>query len=128
MIRYNKNLKSLARILRTQSTLGEILLWDKALKQRKMFGYQFNRQMGLSIENKNVIVDFICRKLKIIIEVDGYSHQFKFEDDSNRDGILRKEGYIVLRFKESEIRHNINETIRIIENIIKEREKSPCPL
>ncbi|AHM61385.1 hypothetical protein D770_15655 [Flammeovirgaceae bacterium 311] len=63
---YNKKLKPLARYLRSDSTLGEVILWDEVLKERRFYGYQFNRQYAI----ENFIVDFICRKLKLIVEVD----------------------------------------------------------
>ena len=42
-IYYNPKLKYLARKLRNNSTLSEVLLWEE-LKARKMKGYQFIRQ------------------------------------------------------------------------------------
>ena len=48
----------------------------------------------------NKIVDFICRKLKLIIELNGYSHNFKHNQDKIRDEKLSKYGYRILRFEE----------------------------
>ncbi len=116
---YNKSLKQLSRNLRAESTLGEILLWDKFLKV-KATGYQFNRQYPMALDGANIIVDFICRKLKLIIEVDGYSHNFKYEEDKIRDEKLRTKGYSVLRFSESRIRYDIDNVIAEIEVKIEE--------
>ena len=81
MHHYNKNLKPLARELRKHGTKGEAMLWKEALKAKQMMGYQFNRQFPIG----NYIVDFISRKLKLIIEVDGSSHDYKgIEDRENR--------------------------------------------
>jgi very-short-patch-repair endonuclease len=66
---YNKNLKQFSRNLRNNSTLGEVLLWNE-LKAGKMYGYKFNRQKPLG----NYIVDFYCKSLALVIEVDGESH------------------------------------------------------
>jgi very-short-patch-repair endonuclease len=63
---YNKNLKAFSRKLRNNSTLGEILLW-KQLRAGSMDGYTFNRQKPLG----NYIVDFYCKPLNLVIEVDG---------------------------------------------------------
>ena len=71
---YNKNLKPFARDLRNNSTLGEIILWSDVLRAKKMKGYQFNRQYPMKVNELNIIVDFISRKLKLIIEVDGLYH------------------------------------------------------
>ncbi|HEX6983222.1 MAG TPA: DUF559 domain-containing protein [Balneolaceae bacterium] len=87
--RYNKNYKNLARKLRKDGTLGEQILWAEVLRAKKFYGYQFNRQFPID----RYIVDFICRKLKLIIEIDGYSHRFKEEEDKDRDEWLAKLGY-----------------------------------
>ena len=116
--RYNKNLKEFSRELRNDSTLGETLLWLKVLRASGT-GYRFNRQYSMKLdENQSIIVDFICRKLKLIIEIDGYSHRFKVREDMIRDEKLKKLGYIVLRFEEQEVRHDIDNVVKDIENMI----------
>jgi len=115
---YNKKLKPLARKLRNDSTFGEVILWDKVLKQKQCLGYQFVRQFSVG----NFILDFACRKLKLAIEVDGYSHNFTADKDEAKNTFLKEIGYTLLRFEESEIRYNINNVIRSIEITIKELE------
>jgi len=137
---YNKKLKSYARELRNNSTFGEVILWSNVLRAKKMCGYQFNRQFSVKIPplqresgvnspftkgGRGIIVDFICRKLKLIIEIDGYSHNFKYEEDKLRDEKLSKAGYIVLRITEHEVKYDIDNVIRIIENKIHELEQIP---
>ena len=81
-----------------------------------MHGYQFLRQFSID----NFIVDFICRKIKLIIEVDGYSHNFKYEQDIQRDEHLAKLGFTVIRFTENEIKNDLSNVIRAIEhNVLK---------
>jgi very-short-patch-repair endonuclease len=111
---YNKDLKEKSRILRTHSTPGEIILWNKVLKNKQMHGFQFLRQYSF----ENYIVDFICRKAKLVIEIDGYSHNFKYEDDLKRDNRLNELGYVVLRFQEKEIHQNIKNIIHAIEQYL----------
>ena len=125
---YNKDLKSFARQLRKDSTLGEIILWQEVLRAKQMLGYQFNRQFPIKIDGLKIIVDFICRKLKLIIEIDGYSHEFKYEEDRRRDSILRENGYTILRIEEQEVRKNLDNVIRTIEfTIDKIKKQSPLP-
>lgn len=114
---YNKQLKPLARELRNDSTLGEIVLWSKVLKSNGT-GYQFNRQFAMKLDELNIIVDFICRSLKLIIEIDGYSHNFKYKEDVLRDRKLNEYGYTVLRFTEQEVLHDIDNVVIAIENMI----------
>ena len=75
IIPYNPKLKEFARQLRKNSTLSEVLLWEK-LKQRSM-GVQFHRQVPLL----EYIVDFYCHELQLAIEIDGVSHDFKYDKD-----------------------------------------------
>jgi len=70
-IRYNSKLKQLARNLRNNSTLSEVLLWNE-LKARKVKGLRFMRQKPIG----HYIVDFYCSKLKLAIEIDGDSHGY----------------------------------------------------
>jgi very-short-patch-repair endonuclease len=120
---YNKDLKHLARNLRNDSTKGEVILWSEVLRARKMKGYQFNRQFPMTIDRKGIIVDFICRKLKLIIEVDGYSHNFKYQEDLERDEKLSELGYKVIRIFEQEVRYDLDNVVRVIENEIDKQEK-----
>jgi len=68
-IPYNPNLKQLARKLRNDSTLGEILLW-KELNNKQFYSYDFHRQKPLL----NYIADFYCYELALVIEIDGRYH------------------------------------------------------
>ena len=124
---YNKELKSLARQLRNNSTFGEVILWSNVLRAKRMCGYQFNRQFAMKIDNLNIIVDFICRKLKLIIEIDGNSHNFKYEEDKIRDKKLFKNGYFVIRITEYAVKYEIDNVIRTIENRIHELEQAIPP-
>lgn len=111
---YNKENNELARELRKDGTQGEVILWSEVLRAKKFHGYQFNRQFCIN----DYIVDFISRKLKLIIEVDGYSHKFQYEEDMLRDQKLQELGYTVLRFSEKEIRTDINNVIRVLESYL----------
>jgi very-short-patch-repair endonuclease len=117
---YNRNLKQLSRDLRNNSTLGEILLW-KQLRARGMMGYQFYRQKPLD----NYIVDFYCPALKLIIEIDGQYHSS--EEDAVSDDIQQKKleewNLNFVRFQESEIRKDMINVLRTLENYIFEYQK-----
>ena len=116
-IYYNPKLKKLARNLRNNMTLPEVILWNQ-LKGRKL-GFDFHRQKPID----NYIVDFFCSKLKLIIEVDGKIHIDKGEDDITRQSKLESIGLTVLRFKASDIMKNLNDVIEVIEDYIRVFEK-----
>jgi len=112
---YNKNLKYLAREKRHNSTFGEILIWKNLLNKSRL-GFQFNRQFPF----ENYILDFICRKLKLVIEIDGYSHNFKQEKDALRDNNLKKLDYDVLRISEHDVKYNFENVQRVVISKIEE--------
>jgi very-short-patch-repair endonuclease len=95
----NTDLKPLSRELRSFGTKGEAVLWKKVLKAKLMNGYQFNRQYII----EDYIVDFICRKLNLIIEIDGSSHITKGSADYQRQQRLEEMGFTVLRYSEFEV-------------------------
>jgi very-short-patch-repair endonuclease len=115
---YNKQLRGFARNFRKDSTHSEIHLWTNILKN-KQTGYTFLRQRSID----NFIADFMCRALKLIIEVDGYSHNFKYEEDVERDRKLLELGYKTIRFHDDEVMHDLENVERAIMHEIKEREK-----
>jgi len=99
---YNRTLKEFSRDLRSHSTLSEILLWQK-LRASQFRGYAFNRQKPLG----NYIVDFYCRKLDLVIEIDGYSHEYDeaVVEDRKRQQILEELGVFFLRFSDWEVKN-----------------------
>ena len=113
---YNKRLKNLAKDLRKHGTHGEAVLWSEVLRAKKFYGLQFNRQFPI----ENFIVDFMCRKLKIIIEIDGASHKYKIEEDKIRDERLEELGYQTIRVSEGEVLNDLNNIIRTIESYLPE--------
>jgi very-short-patch-repair endonuclease len=80
-----------AKELRGAMTRAEVILWQR-LRGRQMRGLKFRRQEPLG----NFIADFFCAPAKLVIELDGGSHEGRAEQDALRDAILRAEGYTVL--------------------------------
>ncbi len=105
---YNKNLKKFSKKLRNESTLSEVLLW-KEIKDKKL-GCQFLRQRPIN----NYIVDFYCSKLNLAIEIDGISHDAKIENDEVRDEILKNAGVKIIRFRDIDIKTNLESCVRKI--------------
>jgi len=98
IIPYKPYLKDLARELRKNSTLSEVLLWQK-IKQKSL-GVQFHRQVPML----DYIVDFYCHEIQLAIEIDGNSHDNKFEDDLKRQQELEKYGVVFIRFTDLEVK------------------------
>ena len=66
-----------------------------------MKGYQFLRQRPVL----NFIADFMCKKLQLIIEVDGNSHSFEQQwyKDKAREKELEDYGFTILRFTDEQV-------------------------
>lgn len=111
MIYYGPKLKKRSRELRKNSTLAEVLLWNK-LKRSQMLGYAFLRQRPIH----TYIVDIYCPRLKLVIEIDGESHRGKFTMDQNRQRRLEHLGLNVLRFLDHDVKHDMANVLRCIQN------------
>ena len=95
-------LKQRARQMRNAPTDAERILWY-GLRKRRLDGYPFLRQRVID----GMIVDFVCRKTKLVIEVDGGQHDERKQADAARTQRLNRAGYRVLRFwnKRSHTQH-----------------------
>ena len=103
---YNKTLRPLARKLRNGSnSKAEKILWKKVLS-RKQIGVRVLRQRPID----KYIVDFFIPAFKLIIEIDGSSHEFKGEEDIIRQANLEALGFRFIRFREQEVLDGIEAT------------------
>jgi len=100
---YNPKLMVRAREMRNSSTKGEIKFWCELLRKGQS-GYQFYRQKIIN----NYIVDFYCAKLKLVIEIDGSSHDEKAEYDKHRDEALNSLGLRVIHYNDFSVLSNFS--------------------
>lgn len=87
--------------LRKQMTLEELRVWGAV--RRNGFGVRFNRQEPIG----KYIVDFICHKARLIVEIDG-EHHLHYGNDKIRDEYLESQGYSILRIQNIEVRRDFN--------------------
>jgi very-short-patch-repair endonuclease len=121
IIPYNSDLKDLAKELRRKMTLSEVLLWNE-VKNKQILGYDFDRQRPIN----NFIVDFYCKELSLAIEIDGDTHIYRYDYDDERQRVLEEHGVHFLRFDDIEVKRNMNNVLRVIEDWI-EKNKKPTP-
>ena len=125
-ILYDRGLKEKARLLRNNSTLTEVLLWNY-LKRGQRRGYDFHRQKPIL----HWIVDFSCYNLSLAIEVDGDYHNYEEVQikDEFRQKSIEALGISFLRFTDDQIKYDIQGVLLTIEEYIDEYEKHiPKPL
>ena len=84
-----------------------------------MLGYSFLRQRPIY----KYIVDFYCPKLKLVIEIDGESHREKFLSDQIREKNLESLGLNVLRFHDRDVKRDMANVLRCIQNWIEQHVK-----
>ena len=104
--------------MRSASTDAEIRLWTLLLRNKKMMGYPFLRQRPVL----NYIADFMCKELRLIIEVDGKIHFQQQEADRLRDIDLAAKGFNTLRFTNAMVMEQLDEVDRVIREWIKSRQ------
>jgi len=112
-----------ARELRRSPAHIERLLWNR-LRFWQIDGFKFRRQQPLG----NYIADFVCFERRLIVEIDGGQHAAKKEYDAKRDSWLHDQGFIVLRFWNSDIVENMEGVLQsILDNLRSTPFLSPSP-
>lgn len=91
-----------AKDLHNQPTPAEQKLWQY-LSNSQLNGHKFSRQMPLG----PYFCDFLCRRQKLVIELDGDTHAATVEADRRRDAFMRGQGYAVLRFGNADVMDNV---------------------
>ncbi len=59
--------------------------------------------------------DFLCRRLSLVVELDGHSHDVDPQRDAGRDRWMARNGYRVLRFTNAEVSNNIEGVVTTIQ-------------
>ena len=106
--------KENAKTNRSNMTDAESFLWHY-LRQEQL-GVRFRRQHVIG----DYIVDFICLKQRLIIEIDGGYHNdiVQQQEDRIRQNWLESMDYKVIRFTNEEVFYNIETVISTIKGNI----------
>ncbi|MFA7204534.1 MAG: DNA methyltransferase, partial [Candidatus Caldatribacteriota bacterium] len=108
---YNPNLKQKARELRKARNLSEVLLW-KQIKNKQLLGLDFDRQKIIG----DYIVDFYCKNLGVVIEIDGLSHDGKIEYDARRDEYFKGLGLKIIHLSDLDVKKNLEGVVDFLKN------------
>ena len=92
---------------------GENRVW-KVVKNNNL-GYKFRRQYGIG----PFVADFCCPQIKLVIEVDGLSHDDKSiaDYDQWRQKYLENNGFTVIRFTSTEAFSDLQDIAKKITGI-----------
>lgn len=98
-----------ARNLRRNATPPERLLWS-VLRGRRLAGLKFHRQDPIG----PYVVDYCCREIKLIVELDGMSHDDKQNRDAVRERWLIGQGYRLVRVTNWDVNEDLEAVARFI--------------
>jgi very-short-patch-repair endonuclease len=89
--------------LRKSPTSGERALWQ-LLRKRQIAGHRFRRQVAIG----PFIADFACLERRVVIEVDGSSHEepTRRQRDVQRDRWIAARRFRILRLEDGEVLEN----------------------
>ena len=121
MLKYNPQLKTRARTLRTHLTDAEQRLWSR-LRGKQILGIQFYRQKPIG----NYIVDFYAPAARLVVEVDGSQHveRAQVTYDKRRSEYLEKLGLKALRFDDRQVLLEIESVAHEIFRAVNDRNPS----
>jgi very-short-patch-repair endonuclease len=98
------------KLLRQNATKAKTLLWHQ-LRRKRVGDLRFRRQYRIG----RYIVDFVCLPARLVVEVDGDSHDLTFEQDERRTRWLEREGVRVIRFWNRDVMNDLDSAVRTIE-------------
>lgn|SRR5512134_113465 len=109
--RLDPRLLEFARALRRNATDAERLVWS-LVRNKRLAGFKFRRQHPLG----PYIVDFLCVRARLAIEIDGGHHWTDAQQrhDRRRSEFIRRRGIRELRFTNIQV---LRETESVLEAI-----------
>lgn len=120
IIPYNSNNKKYARTNRNQYTMTKEEGKIRNLFLRKdITWYRFLRQKLIW----NYILDFYCDRLKLWIEIDDLSHDFKWVEDEIRTKYLENLGIKIISYTNKDVNFKLDAVIDDLKEIIKIRKE-----
>jgi very-short-patch-repair endonuclease len=111
-----QKLKPLARQMRKEPTAAEAKLWQR-LRKEQIRGVKFRRQFAID----RFIADFCSPQIRLIIEVDGPTHQYSREEDAIRQAFLEGLGFVVVRFTNLDVLNDLPAVLDVIDGVVLER-------
>jgi len=114
-----EELQTRARQMRNNPTEPEKRLW-RALSNGQLDGHKFRRQQVIG----RFIADFVCASARLIVEVDGETHDE--DSDRKRDAALAEMGYRVIHVTNRDVMANMDGVLRFVAEALRQID-SPHP-
>jgi very-short-patch-repair endonuclease len=97
------------RDLRTDSTFPERRLWS-CLRAGRLCGLKFRRQVAVG----PFTVDYYCHAERLVIELDGNSHNDRGRYDRERQEYLESQNLKVIRFSNDDVLQDLEPVLQAI--------------
>jgi very-short-patch-repair endonuclease len=110
----------LQRRLRKSMTDAERRLW-RSLQRKQLDGLKFRRQHPFG----DYVIDFVCLKAKVAVEVDGGQHAENQAADAARTKYLESAGFHVLRFWNNDVLSDTESVVEVIFRALQQRTPPP---
>jgi very-short-patch-repair endonuclease len=114
-----------AKSLRQSSPLAERLLWNDLRQLPNELALKFRRQHPVH----PYVIDFACISCKLIVEIDGGSHNARQNYDAERSRYLNDLGYVVMRFTNDDIYRNregvLQDIVRKAQELLQAQPSTP---
>jgi very-short-patch-repair endonuclease len=120
MATVNPRLLAFARSMRRDGAPAEKRLWQ-LLRARQLNGYKFRRQHPIG----PFIADFYCAESRLVVELDGDSHEDRVAYDQKRTAFLEGQANRVLRIVNTDVCENIDSVLLAILEACENQEPSP---
>ena len=111
----NPNLAGYARKNRKAGSLAEIVFWLQ-VHQNMFHGLDFDRQKVIG----NYIVDFYVKRLGLVVEIDGGSHNEQEDYDVQRDRFLEGLGLRVFHTTDYDVLQHVDLALEDLRRFIVE--------
>jgi very-short-patch-repair endonuclease len=108
-----KNAPAKAGDMRQKQTEAEKIFWG-AVNSKRFHGYKFFRQFAIG----PYYAGFACVTAKLVIDIDDE----KYRKDDARTAELRRHGYGILRFSNSDVMKDIE---GVLHSLLKQLRKAP---
>jgi len=103
--------------LRQTGSIVERILWKALRNDPDQKELKFRYQHPLS----RYVVDFVCLPAKLVVEIDGFSHDSTVEKDVKRQRYIAGLGYQIIRFSNQDVVRCVQDVANTIRHEARQR-------
>jgi very-short-patch-repair endonuclease len=115
-----------ARAMRKEMTEPALRLWLR-LRAKRFAAVKFRREKVIEVDGFRCIADFASNDPKLVIEVDGDTHDEDDPRDAWRTRKLEELGYRVVRYTNRDVISNMEGVLEHLALVIEEVRRPPLP-